>query len=56
VPSSQKLASSPNITTPRQAAAFFDRRKPHAQPVFLGHGIRAGQALAWTLHGEPELV
>ena len=56
VPSSQKLASSPNITTPRQAFAFFYRWEFVAEPNGLSLDIGAGEALAWALDGEPAPV
>jgi hypothetical protein len=56
VPSSQKLASSPNITTPRQAAAFFYRGQALAQPTRLRVEVGAREALARSLHGEAQLV
>jgi hypothetical protein len=56
VPSSQKLASSPNITTPRHAAAFFYRRKRLSQPRGLCLHVGPRQSLARTLHREAEFI
>jgi hypothetical protein len=56
VPSNQKLASSPNITTPRQLAAFFDRRELHAEPVRLRVEVGTRELLPRSLHREAELV